>query len=208
MMSKLGIDSVYRIGSYSVLFFMINSLYLNNENSADILRIQFGIDYGLDRSLMSVLISIFLYTSILITPLVLLFDKIEPMLIYILIRDNRQLIVKKFLISSFMSISTILLIKVVLDILMFGEVVFSSEWLIGYVYILGILYAFIGFLFVLYLLKMKQNYIYLVPIILISTYLFVKEGKSVYAYGFMVSCIFIIFNIIALSFIISKYERI
>ena len=143
MMSKLGIDSVYRRGSYSVLFFMINLLYLNNENSSDILRIQFGIDYGSDRSLMSVLISIFLYTSILITPLVLLFDKVEPMLIYILIRDNRQLIVKKFLISSFISISTILLIKVILDILMFGAVVFSSEWLIGYVYILGILYAFI-----------------------------------------------------------------
>ena len=46
MMSKLGIDSVYRRGSYSVLFFMINLLYLNNENSSDILRIQFGIDYG------------------------------------------------------------------------------------------------------------------------------------------------------------------
>ncbi len=208
MMSKLGIDSVYRRGSYSVLFFMINLLYLNNENSSDILRIQFGIDYGSDRSLMSVLISIFLYTSILITPLVLLFDKVEPMLIYILIRDNRQLIVKKFLISSFISISTILLIKVILDILMFGAVVFSSEWLIGYVYILGILYAFIGFLFVLYLLKVKQNYIYLVPIILISAYLFVKEDKSVYVYGFMISCSFIIFNIIASSFIISKYERI
>ena len=208
MMSKLGIDSVYRIGSYSVLFLMINSLYLNNEKSADILQIQFGIDYGSDRSLMTILMSIFLYTSILITPLGLLFNKVEPMLTYILIRDKRQLIVKKFLISSFISIANIVLIKVILDVLMFGNVVFSSEWLIGYVYILGVLYAFIGFLFVLYLLKVEQNYIYLVPIILISTYLFVKEGKSVYAYGFMISCSFIIFNIIASRFIISKYERI
>ncbi len=96
----------------------------------------------------------------------------------------------------------------ILDILMFGNVVFSSQWLIGYAYILGILYAFIGFLLVLYLLKVEQNYIYLVPIILISTYLFLKEGKSVYAYGFIISCSFIIFNIIASSFIINKYEHI
>ncbi len=96
MMSKLGIKSVYRIGSYSVLFFMINSLYLNNENRTDILQIQFGIDYGSDRSLMTILMSILLYTSLLITPLGLLFNKVEPMLTYILIRDKRQLIVKKF----------------------------------------------------------------------------------------------------------------
>ncbi len=207
-MSRIGRLNKHLTGiiGYTLLFLCIDFLY-QQQNISHPIRVQWNIHYPQELSYMERICTLILYLSCLLPALTYVLNPFDILLTTRLVRQKRKKVYFELWLVCLVKTLIPLVVKMGIDSIVF-KTALDLQMLDVYLHVLLILLALTAISVNLYFLKVKHNYIYLMPIVLISIYLFVRKDIDFYPYDGMISLLVLLLNGIGMIYLIKKYEHI